>query len=147
MPSFPSPCFCTFILLSSCLFKKIKKLPRQVFSEVEAKLIQLWGEHVKKKSGTMMKRSVKEKEVAEALTAYSRQLGDTESVYTASVIHSKIDNLKTNVANYDSCIGPVPERYTTKHGQVWSTTTFTYKEEWSVERARLITVRSKQEEA
>ena len=71
-------------------------MPRQVFSEeVEAKLIQLWGEHVKTKSGTMMKRSVKEKEVAEALTAYSRQLGDTESVYTASVIHSKIDNLKT----------------------------------------------------
>ena len=55
-------------------------MPRQVFSEeVEAKLIQLWGEHVKTKSGTMMKRSVKEKEVAEALTAYSRQLGDTES--------------------------------------------------------------------
>ena len=51
------------------------------------------------------------------------------------------------VANYDSCIGPVPERYTTKHGQVRSTTTFTYKEEWSVEKVRLITVRSKQEEA
>ena len=51
-------------------------MPRQVFSEeVEEKLIQLWGEHVKTKSGTMMKRSVKEKEEAEALTAYSRQLG------------------------------------------------------------------------
>ena len=76
-------------------------MPRQVFSEeVEAKLIQLWGEHVKKKSGTMMKRSVKEKEVAEALTAYSRQLGDTESVYTASVIHSKIDNLKTKAKEH-----------------------------------------------
>ena len=74
---------------------------RQVFSEeVEAKLIQLWGEHVKTKSGTMMKRSVKEKEVAEALTAYSRQLGDTESVYTASVIHSKIDNLKTKAKEH-----------------------------------------------
>ena len=43
----------------------------------------------------MKKRSVKEKKVAEVLTAYSHQLGDLESVYTASVIHSKIDNLKT----------------------------------------------------
>ena len=75
-------------------------MPRQVFSEeVEAKLIQLWGEHVKKKSGTMMKRSVKEKEVAEALTAYSRQLGDTESVYTASVIHSKSTTSKQRQRN------------------------------------------------
>ena len=41
------------------------------------------------------KRSVKEKKVAEVLTAYSHQLGDLESVYTVSVIHSKIDNLKT----------------------------------------------------
>ena len=27
-----------------------------------------------------------------------------------------------SVANCDSCVGPVPERYTTNHGQVWSTT-------------------------
>ena len=49
------------------------------------------------------------------------------------------------VASCDCCVGPVPQRYTTTHGQVWSTTTFTYKEEWSSEKARLITVRSKQE--
>ena len=51
------------------------------------------------------------------------------------------------VATCDSCVGPVPERYTTTHGQVRSTTTFTYKEEWSAEKARRITMRSKQDEA
>ena len=71
-------------------------MPRQVFSEeVEAKLIHLWGVgHIRMKGGTVKKRSVKEKEVAEAVTAYSRQLGDIESVCTASVVHSKTDNLK-----------------------------------------------------
>ena len=48
----------------------------------------------------MKKRAVKEKEVAEALTTYSRQLGDMESVLTASVIHSKIDNLKTKAKEH-----------------------------------------------
>ena len=48
-------------------------MPRQVFGgEVEANLIQLRGEHVRTKSGTTQKRSVKEKEVAEALPAYLR---------------------------------------------------------------------------
>ena len=62
-------------------------MPGQVFGgEVEANLIQLRGEHV----GT---KSVK-KEVAEALTAYLRQLGEMESVFTASVVHSKINNFE-----------------------------------------------------
>ena len=66
-------------------------MPRQVFGgEIEANLIQLKGEHVRTKSGTTKKRSVKEKEVAEALTAYLRQLGEMESAFTASVVHSKI---------------------------------------------------------
>ena len=70
-------------------------MPRQVFGgEVEANLIQLRGEHVRTKSGTTKKRSVKEKEVAEALTAYLRQLGEMESVFTASVVHSKINNFE-----------------------------------------------------
>ena len=51
-------------------------MPRQVFGgEVEANLIRLRGEHVRTKSETTKKRSVKEKGVAEALTAYLRQLG------------------------------------------------------------------------
>ena len=66
-------------------------MPRQVFGgEAVANLIQLRGEHVRTKSGTTKKRSVKEKEVAEALTAYLRQLGEMESVFTASIVHSKI---------------------------------------------------------
>ena len=31
-------------------------------------------------------------------------------------------------------LGRFPSDNTTNHGQVWSTTTFTYKEEWSVEK-------------
>ena len=83
-------------------------MPGQVFGgEVEANLIQLRGEHVRMKSGTTKKRSMKEKEVgttkkrsmkekevAEALTAYLRQLGEMESVFTASVVHSKINNVE-----------------------------------------------------
>ena len=71
-------------------------MPRQVFGgEVEANLIQLRGEHVRTKSGTTQKRSAKEKEVAEVLTAYLRQLGEMESVFTASVVHSgKINNFE-----------------------------------------------------
>ena len=70
-------------------------MPRQVFGgEVEANLIQLRGEHIRTKSGTTQKRSVKEKEVAEALTAYLGQLGEMESVFTASVVRSKIKGYK-----------------------------------------------------
>ena len=70
-------------------------MPRQVFGgEVEANLIQLRGEPVRTKSGTTQKRSAKEKEVAEVLTAYLRQLGEMESVFTASVVHSKINNFE-----------------------------------------------------
>ena len=66
-------------------------MPRQVFGgEIAANLIQLRGEHVRTKSGTTKKRSVKEKEVAEALTSYLRELGEMESAFTASVVHSKI---------------------------------------------------------
>ena len=32
--------------------------------------------------------------MAEALTAYLRQLGEIESVFTASVVHSKINNVE-----------------------------------------------------
>ena len=70
-------------------------MPCHVFGgEVEANLIQLRGEHVRTKSGTTKKRSVKEKEAAEALTAYLRQLGEMESVLTASGVHSKINNFE-----------------------------------------------------
>ena len=70
-------------------------MPRQVFGgEVGANLIQLRGEHVRTKSGTTKKRSVKEKEAAEALTAYLHQLGEMESVFTASVVHYKINNFE-----------------------------------------------------
>ena len=70
-------------------------MPRQVFGgEVEASLIHLRGEHVRTKSGTTQKRSVKEKEVAEALTTYLRQLGEMESVFTSSVVHSTINKFE-----------------------------------------------------
>eukprot|EP00117_Sycon_ciliatum_P010189 scpid100544/ scgid12188/ len=74
---------------------------RQVFTEeIEAKLIQLWGEYVKNKSGTMVRRSVKEKEIGEALTRFARQLDNTDVEFTASVVHHKIDNLKAKAKEH-----------------------------------------------
>eukprot|EP00117_Sycon_ciliatum_P009588 scpid100057/ scgid11820/ len=76
-------------------------MPRQVFTEeIEAKLIQLWGEYVKNKSGTMVRRSVKEKEIGEALTRFARQLDNTDVEFTASVVHHKIDNLKAKAKEH-----------------------------------------------
>ena len=73
-------------------------MPRVVFSaEVEQRLIELWGKYQREKSGTMMKRAVAEKRIADELNLYAKQLsgGDQEMIYTAAIVHNKIDNLKT----------------------------------------------------
>lgn len=71
-------------------------MPRQLFSdEVENRLIELWAEYQRNKSGTMVKRGHKEKEIADKLNSYARELGAEDSDYTALMIHNKIDNLKS----------------------------------------------------
>lgn len=64
-------------------------MPRQLFSdEVESRLIELWGEYERNKSGTMVKRSHKEKDFADKLNSYARQLGAEDS-YTSLMVQNK----------------------------------------------------------
>ena len=51
-------------------------MPKVVFNdEMEGKLIELWAHYQREKSGTMKKRSQKEKEIAEDLNLYARSVG------------------------------------------------------------------------
>ena len=85
--------YCVFRFLSLHLF--FVTMPRQVFSDdLEEKLIALWAEYQTKKSGIMMKRTKKEKEIADKLNLYAKEIGE-DMEFSHSIIHNKIDNLKS----------------------------------------------------
>ena len=70
-------------------------MPRVMFSqELEGKLIELWNGHLRRPPGGTVRRSYAEKEIAIKLNLFAEQLGE-EALYTASIVHSKIDNMKT----------------------------------------------------
>ena len=63
-------------------------MPRLCFSpESEKRLIELWAEYQRTKAGTMVKRYIKEKEIADKLSAFERELvGEGGTVYTAAMV-------------------------------------------------------------
>eukprot|EP00117_Sycon_ciliatum_P011962 scpid98101/ scgid4370/ len=69
---------CFFLLLfafiAGCwLCLPFRTMPRQIFSDdLEARLIELWADYQKSKSGQMVKRIVREREIAEKLNAAFR---------------------------------------------------------------------------
>ena len=75
-------------------------MPRQVFSDdLEEKLIALWAEYQTKKSGIMMKRTKKEKEIADKLNLYAKEIGE-DIEFSHSIVHNKIDNLKSKAKEH-----------------------------------------------
>ena len=56
--------------------------------------MELWAMYQKTKSGNMMKRSQKEKEIAEELNKYGTSIG-LDVDFNGKIIHNKIDNLKS----------------------------------------------------
>ena len=75
-------------------------MPRQVFSDdLEEKLIALWAEYQTKKSGIMMKRTKKEKEIADKLNLYAKEIGE-DMEFSHSIVHNKIDNLKSKAKEH-----------------------------------------------
>ena len=49
-------------------------MPRQIFSDdLEARLIELWSDYQKSKSGQMVKRIAREREIAEKLNAFAKE--------------------------------------------------------------------------
>lgn len=77
-------------------------MPRIVFNDdLEKKLIELWAEYQSHKSGQMVKRSVKEKEITGMINAYARELyGQDADEFAVNVIHNKIDNLKAKAREH-----------------------------------------------
>ena len=74
-------------------------MPRQVFSDdLEEKLIALWAEYQTKKSG-IMKRTKKEKEIADKLNLYAKEIGE-DMEFSHSITHNKIDNLKSKAKEH-----------------------------------------------
>lgn len=56
--------------------------------------MELWAQYQRTKSGCMMKRAQKEKEIAEELNRYGKSIG-VDVDYNAKIIHNKVDNLKS----------------------------------------------------
>eukprot|EP00117_Sycon_ciliatum_P028335 scpid101738/ scgid22792/ len=77
-------------------------MPRVVFSDdLEKKLIELWAEYQRDKSGKMKKRTVKEREITATINEYARELyGPDVEEFPQSVIHNKIDNLKAKAREH-----------------------------------------------
>lgn len=76
-------------------------MPRQVFSDaMEEKLIELWAEFQKDKAGSMMKRSKKEKEIAQKLNLYAKAIGEADVDISQSVVHNKLDNIKAKAKEH-----------------------------------------------
>ena len=77
-------------------------MPRLVFSdELEKKLIELWAEYQRTKSGQMKKRAVKEREMTAAINTYAKELYGADSPeFSQTVIHNKIDNLKSKARGH-----------------------------------------------
>ena len=72
-----------------------KVLPKVLFNDdLECRVIELWGEYQRTKSGTMMKRSVAERQIASKLNDCVQHLGIKTVVFTAASVHIKVDNLK-----------------------------------------------------
>eukprot|EP00117_Sycon_ciliatum_P049807 scpid42557/ scgid35256/ len=66
-------------------------MPKVVFNdEMEGKLIELWAHYQREKSGTMKKRSQKEKEIAEDLNLYARSVGLDMAFDGKSQIHVEV---------------------------------------------------------
>ena len=72
------------------VFGESGSMPRVVFSaKVELRLIELWGKY-QRENGTMIKRAVAEKRIADELNLRAKQLsGDVqEMIYTAAMVHN-----------------------------------------------------------
>ena len=94
-----STCILRFPLSLSAPFFFVT-MPRQVFSDdLEEKLIALWAEYQTKKSGIMMKRTKKEKEIADKLNLYAKEIGE-DMEFSHSIVHNKIDNLKSKAKEH-----------------------------------------------
>ena len=66
-------------------------MPKVVFNdEMEGKWIELWAHYQREKSGTMKKRSQKEKEIAEDLNLYARIVGLDMAFDGKSQIHVEV---------------------------------------------------------
>lgn len=72
-------------------------MPRVLFTDdVEGRLIELWGDYQRTKNGTMLKRSLAERQIADKLNDYAKEIGlGSDVVFTGPIVHSKVDNLKT----------------------------------------------------
>ena len=69
-------------------------MPRQIFSDdLEARLIELWADYQKSKSGQMVKRIMREREIAEKLNAFAKE-SNLDIEITPLIVHNKVDNLK-----------------------------------------------------
>ena len=71
-------------------------MPKVLFTDdLECRLIELWEEYQRTKSGTMMKRSVADRQIASKMNDYVQHLGIKDFVFTAASVHSKVEHLKT----------------------------------------------------
>ena len=71
-------------------FGEAGTMPRVFFSpKVQLRLIELWGKY-QRENGTMIKRAVAEKRIADELNLCAKQLsGDVqEMIYTAAMVHN-----------------------------------------------------------
>ena len=71
-------------------------MPKVLFTnDLQCRLIELWDEYQRTKSGTMMKRSVADRQIASKMNDYVQHLGIKDVVFTAASVHSKVEHLKT----------------------------------------------------
>ena len=78
------------------IFLLVPIMPRVVFTDdLEKKLIEIWAEYQRNKTGKLMKRSPKEKEIASTMNEHARELSGEQDPFTATMVHYKIDNLKS----------------------------------------------------
>eukprot|EP00117_Sycon_ciliatum_P015744 scpid26375/ scgid4370/ len=99
---------CFFLLLfafiAGCwLCLPFRTMPRQIFSDdLEARLIELWADYQKSKSGQMVKRIVREREIAEKLNAFAKE-SNLDIEITPLIVNNKVDNLKAKARDlYES---------------------------------------------
>ena len=71
-------------------------MPRVMFSqELDGKLIELSNGHLRRPPGGTVRKSYAE-EIAITMNLFAEHLRE-EATYTASIVHSKIDSMKTKV--------------------------------------------------
>ena len=77
-------------------------MPRVVFTDdLEKRLIELWAEYQRNKSGKMKKRSLKEKEMTAKINLYAKELDGADAPeFEVGVIHNKIDNVKSKAREH-----------------------------------------------